>query len=77
MVEGSAHSSPNHIDWECELAVVIGQRCKGVQEADALKVVAGYTVIVDVSDRQFGLVDVEQRAIAWGDDQAGFHWAPP
>ena len=28
--------SPDHIDWELELAVVIGKRCKAVKEADAL-----------------------------------------
>lgn len=46
-------SSPNHIDWELELAVVIGKTCKHVKEADALKYVAGYTVINDISDRKF------------------------
>ncbi len=45
--------SPAHIDWELELAVVIGRRCKHVKEADALAVVAGYTVINDISDRKF------------------------
>jgi 2-keto-4-pentenoate hydratase/2-oxohepta-3-ene-1,7-dioic acid hydratase in catechol pathway len=45
--------SPDGIDWECELGVVIGERCRGVEEADALKFVAGYTVINDVSDRGF------------------------
>ncbi|WZO99460.1 fumarylacetoacetate hydrolase family protein [Isosphaeraceae bacterium EP7] len=45
--------SPDHVDWECELGVVIGRRCKGVSEADALDYVAGYTVVNDVSDRKF------------------------
>jgi 2,4-diketo-3-deoxy-L-fuconate hydrolase len=45
--------SPGAIDWECELAVVIGQRVKGIQEADALHCVAGYTVVNDISDRKF------------------------
>jgi len=45
--------SPGAIDWELELAVVIGKRCKHVKEADALGVVAGYTVINDISDRKF------------------------
>jgi 2,4-diketo-3-deoxy-L-fuconate hydrolase len=45
--------SPKHIDWELELAVVIGKTCKGVSEQDALKYVAGYTVINDISDRKF------------------------
>ena len=45
--------SPDHIDWECELGVVIGKRAKGVSEADALDFVAGYTVVNDISDRGF------------------------
>lgn len=45
--------SPDQIDWECELGVVIGKRCRGVSEADALSYVAGYTVVNDVSDRGF------------------------
>ncbi|MEZ6047031.1 MAG: fumarylacetoacetate hydrolase family protein [Planctomycetaceae bacterium] len=45
--------SPDQIDWECELAIVIGKRCRGVSEADALSYVAGYTVVNDISDRHF------------------------
>ncbi|MFN5300902.1 MAG: fumarylacetoacetate hydrolase family protein [Planctomycetaceae bacterium] len=45
--------SPLSIDWELELAVVIGQRMKGVSEGAALAGVAGYTVINDISDRKF------------------------
>lgn len=45
--------SPDHIDWELELGIVIGKSCKGVSEADALDYVAGYTVINDISDRKF------------------------
>ena len=45
--------SPNHIDWECELGVVIGRACKNVDEADALSYVAGYTVVNDITDRKF------------------------
>jgi 2-keto-4-pentenoate hydratase/2-oxohepta-3-ene-1,7-dioic acid hydratase in catechol pathway len=45
--------SPDHIDWELELGVVLGRRCKAVGEADALHYVAGYTVCNDISDRQF------------------------
>lgn len=45
--------SPNSIDWELELAVVIGRKAKGVKEADALKYVAGYTIINDISNRKF------------------------
>src|SRR5262245_48801177 len=45
--------SPDHIDWELELGVVIGRRARHVKEADALEYVAGYTVVNDISDRQF------------------------
>ncbi|HUY92379.1 MAG TPA: fumarylacetoacetate hydrolase family protein [Pirellulales bacterium] len=45
--------SPGAIDWELELAVVIGRRTKGVREANALGAVAGYTVINDISNRKF------------------------
>src|SRR5262245_64079423 len=44
--------SPDHIDWELELGVVIGRRARHVNESDALKYVAGYTVVNDISDRQ-------------------------
>ena len=38
-------------DYETELTVIIGQRIKGVSEADALGAVFGYTVANDVSAR--------------------------
>jgi len=45
--------SPDAIDWELELAVIIGQKCKSVREPDALKYVAGYTIVNDISNRKF------------------------
>jgi 2-keto-4-pentenoate hydratase/2-oxohepta-3-ene-1,7-dioic acid hydratase in catechol pathway len=44
------------VDYEAELAVVIGSRAKGVKAKDAFAVVAGYMVLNDVSARtwQFG-----------------------
>ena len=33
--------------------MIIGRRCHGVSEADALDYVAGYTVVNDISDRVF------------------------
>jgi 2-keto-4-pentenoate hydratase/2-oxohepta-3-ene-1,7-dioic acid hydratase in catechol pathway len=45
--------SPDHIDWELELGVVIGRAARHVNEADALGFVAGYTVCNDISDRVF------------------------
>jgi 2-keto-4-pentenoate hydratase/2-oxohepta-3-ene-1,7-dioic acid hydratase in catechol pathway len=40
-------------DWEVELAVVIGRRASNVSEGVALDHVAGYTVLDDVSAREF------------------------
>lgn len=45
--------SPGAIDWELELAVVIGRKIKAISEAEALSAVAGYTVINDISNRKF------------------------
>ncbi len=45
--------SPTQIDWELELAVIIGSTAKGVAQAGALAHVAGYTVVNDISDRAF------------------------
>jgi 2-keto-4-pentenoate hydratase/2-oxohepta-3-ene-1,7-dioic acid hydratase in catechol pathway len=39
------------LDWEVELAVIIGTRAKRVPEAEALRYVFGYSVIIDVSAR--------------------------
>ena len=59
----SAHNAPivlppisTKVDYEAELAVVIGRRAKRISEADALDHVFGYTLIDDVSarDLQFG-----------------------
>ena len=43
------------LDWECEIAIIIGTRAKYVAEADALNYVAGYAVCNDVSERNFQL----------------------
>jgi 2-keto-4-pentenoate hydratase/2-oxohepta-3-ene-1,7-dioic acid hydratase in catechol pathway len=59
----NAHNMPivlptisNQVDYEAELAVVIGRKAKRVSEAEALNYVFGYTMIHDVSarDLQFG-----------------------
>ncbi|MEQ9606227.1 MAG: fumarylacetoacetate hydrolase family protein [Kiloniellaceae bacterium] len=42
-------------DWEVELACVIGTPGKYISEADALKHVAGYCIVNDVSERGFQL----------------------
>jgi 2-keto-4-pentenoate hydratase/2-oxohepta-3-ene-1,7-dioic acid hydratase in catechol pathway len=50
--------APTMVDYEGELAVVIGRRATAVAEADAMSYVAGYTVGNDVSAR-----DVQRGAI--------------
>ncbi|KAG0099644.1 hypothetical protein BGZ93_006629 [Podila epicladia] len=40
-------------DWESELAVVIGKKCKNVKEEEALQYVLGYTVGNDISTRKW------------------------
>ncbi len=41
------------LDWEIEIAAVIGTRAKYVSEGDALDHIAGYCVCNDVSERNF------------------------
>src|ERR1041384_960699 len=52
------HLKSNEVDYECELAVVIGRTCKNVSRQHALDFVLGYTCGNDVSARdwqkQFG-----------------------
>lgn len=43
--------APNEVDYEAELAMVIGKTCRNVTEAEALDYVLGYTCGLDVSAR--------------------------
>lgn len=47
------HLRSDEVDYECELAVVIGRACKNVGRADALSYVLGYTGCNDVSARDW------------------------
>lgn len=47
------HLRSNEVDYECELAIVIGRRCKNVSRADALNYVLGFTAANDVSARDW------------------------
>jgi 2,4-diketo-3-deoxy-L-fuconate hydrolase len=42
-----------HLDYEVELAVVIGKKAKNVTEESAAEYIAGYSVIGDYSEREF------------------------
>jgi acylpyruvate hydrolase len=46
-------SAPNMVDWQGEFSAVIGRRCHNVTAAEALDYVAGYTLINDVSARDW------------------------
>ncbi|MEM0908275.1 MAG: fumarylacetoacetate hydrolase family protein [Pseudomonadota bacterium] len=41
------------LDWEVELAIIIGKHAKYVSEADAMDYVAGFALFNDVSERDF------------------------
>jgi 2,4-diketo-3-deoxy-L-fuconate hydrolase len=41
------------VDWEAELGVVIGREAKDVSVDEALSVVAGYTIVNDISSRGY------------------------
>ena len=47
------HLKSNEVDYECELAVVIGRACKNVSRDQALDFVFGYTCCNDVSARDW------------------------
>lgn len=43
----------DRMDWECEIAFVIGTRARYVDAKDAIRYIAGYTICNDVSERRF------------------------
>jgi 2,4-diketo-3-deoxy-L-fuconate hydrolase len=49
-------------DWEVELGVVIGRTARYVEKKDALKHVAGYCLINDVSEREY---QMKRSATQW------------
>jgi 2,4-didehydro-3-deoxy-L-rhamnonate hydrolase len=59
-------------DWEVELGVVIGTRARYVSEADALRHVAGYCTINDISEREYQL----ERGGTWTRARAATPSAP-
>jgi 2-keto-4-pentenoate hydratase/2-oxohepta-3-ene-1,7-dioic acid hydratase in catechol pathway len=56
-----ARADCGSVDYEGELAVVIGQTCRDVSEADALPYVLGYTIANDVTAR-----DLQRQDKQWG-----------
>ena len=50
----------NKIDWEVELAIVIGKVGKDIEESNALEYIAGYTIANDVTAR-----DLQRKDGQW------------
>lgn len=65
------HSITKQLDYEVELGVVIGRRASRVAPPDAMEVVAGYTVVNDVSGRDLQFGDVQ-----WIRGKSLDTWAP-
>ncbi len=59
------------LDFEVELAVVIGRSARHVAQADALAYVAGYTILDDVSAREFQF-DVSPAQTTFAKSMDGF-----
>ncbi|PQZ87701.1 2-hydroxyhepta-2,4-diene-1,7-dioate isomerase [Arthrobacter sp. MYb227] len=54
----SEHSE--NVDWEAELAVIVGGELRNASEAEAANAIAGYTIANDVSMR-----DWQRRTLQW------------
>ena len=61
----------HEVDYEGELAAIIGTRCKAVAERDALRYVAGYSIMHDVSAR-----DLQMQTSQWMGGKALDTFAP-
>lgn len=48
------------LEYEAELAVIIGEQCRHVDESDAMDVIGGFTCMVDISNR-----DDQDRETNW------------
>jgi 2-keto-4-pentenoate hydratase/2-oxohepta-3-ene-1,7-dioic acid hydratase in catechol pathway len=61
------------MDWEVELAIVIGRKASYVSEAEAMNYVAGYTVLNDYSEREWQL---EKDGNQWDKGKSSDTFAP-
>lgn len=59
------------LDWEVELAAVVGRRMRNVAKEEALSYVAGYTIVNDVSAREFQF-DVSPPQTTFAKSHDGF-----
>jgi len=60
------------LDYEVELAAVIGQRCKDVSKEDALDYVAGFSVFDDISARDIQFAEMKRGFCNLGKNFATF-----
>ncbi len=56
------HLRSDKVDYECELAIVIGKSCRNVKRSEALSYVLGYTCANDVSARDW---QIERGGSQW------------
>jgi 2,4-didehydro-3-deoxy-L-rhamnonate hydrolase len=61
------------MDWEVELAVIIGKKASYVSEGDALNYVAGYSIMNDYSEREWQL---QKDGGQWDKGKSSDHFAP-
>lgn len=59
-------------DWEVELGIVIGDRCKRVSEEHAIAHIAGYCIVNDISERAYQL----ERGGQWDKGKGHDTFAP-
>ena len=50
----------NRVDYEVELAIVIGKKCKNIKKKDALNYIKGYTILNDITAR-----DIQEKDGQW------------
>ena len=67
-IEIPRHLASQEVDYECELAVVIGRRCKNVSRATALDYVLGYTCANDVSRPRLAAQALGRRPVVPGQE---------
>lgn len=60
-----------HVDYEGELAVIIGKRCKNISRKDAQSVIMGYTCFNDVTAR-----DLQKKDVQWTRSKSFDTFAP-
>ncbi len=64
-IEIPTHLTSDEVDFECELAVILGKNCKNVKKDDALHYVLGYTCANDISARDWQLKKGGRPVVPW------------